>query len=92
VSGDLATLDEGFGVQGASATQSSGGPLSLVAPFDGSGDDVGPVDGNLREVLSAPARISGGRGSVVLKAKSSVVTPAESDYFEIMTAIAVARF
>lgn len=92
VSGDLGAVDEGFGVQGASVGQISGGPLSLVSPYDGSGDDVGPVDGTLREVLSAPAGISGGRGSVVVKAKSSVETPVESDYFETITAIAAARF
>ena len=90
--GDLGTLSEGFGAQGASATQSSGGPLALVSPYDGSSDNVGVADTVIRELFTAPAPITAGRGSVILKAKTKPLTPASGDYTEILTAIASASF
>ncbi len=90
--GDLSSAAEGFGVQGASATQSSGGPLSLSAPYNGSADNVGIADTTIRELFTAPDPITSGRGSFVLKAKSQTMTPASSDYAEILTAIASASF
>jgi hypothetical protein len=90
--GDLASLAEGFGARGLSATQTSGGPLSLVAPYNGSGDNVGLADAVIREVFTAPAPLVAGRGSFVLKAKTQPMTPASGDYAEILTAIASASF
>jgi hypothetical protein len=89
---DLSSLAEGFGVQGASATQTSGGPLTLTAPYDGSGDNVGVADAVIREIFGAPAPVTGGRGSFVLKAKTQPLTPSSSDYTETLTAIASASF
>jgi hypothetical protein len=90
--GDLAALSEGFGAQGASATQSSGGPLALQAPYNGSAGNVGVTDSLIREIFNAPAPITAGRGSFVLKAKTQPLTPSSGDYTEILTAIASASF
>lgn len=92
VTGDLAALAEGFGAQGASATQTSGGPFVLVSPYDGSGANVGPADTTIREIFSTSGPLTAGRGSFILKAKTQPLTPASGDYTEIITAIASASF
>ena len=92
LTGDLASQLEGSGVQGASVAQASGGPLNLVSPYDGSGQNVGIVDSTLRRIFSDMAPIVSGRGSFLMKAKSQTSTPSASDYMEVLTAIAAASF
>ncbi len=48
LSGNLASLDEGFGGRGESTTQSSGGPFIKIAPYDGSNDAIGLIDTTIR--------------------------------------------
>lgn len=90
--GDLTSASEGFGAQGASATQTSGGPLSIVSPYNVSGSTVGIVNTSIREIFSSTAPIGGGQGTFLLKAKASAVTPAAGDYTETLTVIASASF
>jgi hypothetical protein len=90
--GDLSTLAEGFGVQGVSTTQTSGGPLALTSPYNGAGANVGVADTLIREIFNAAAPIVSGRGSFILKAKTKPLTPASGDYAEVLTAIASASF
>lgn len=90
--GDLASLNEGFGAQGVTATQTSGGPFTLVAPYNGSAGNVGVTDSLIREIFSATAPLVAGRGSFILKAKTTPQTPASGDYTEVLTAIASASF
>ena len=92
LSGDLGAAAEGFGAQGSSATQASGGPFSLSAPYNVSGTNVGITDATIREIFSAAAPVTGGRGSFLLKAKTKPLTPAAGDYTELLTAIASASF
>lgn len=92
VTGDLAALTEGFGVQGSSATETSGGPFTLTAPYDGTAANVGVADATIREIFSASAPVTAGRGSFILKAKTKPLTPASPDYTETITAIASASF
>ncbi|HEY6736427.1 MAG TPA: hypothetical protein VI322_01795 [Candidatus Saccharimonadia bacterium] len=92
VTGDLSALTEGFGAQGASATQTSGGPLALVSPYDGSGANVGVVDTVIREIFTTPAAVTAGRGSLLLKAKTKPLTPASADYTETITMVASGAF
>lgn len=89
---DLTSATEGFGARGTSVTQSSGGPLSIVAPYNGTSNNVGIVNASIREVFTSAAPISGGQGTLVLKAKSSAVTPSAGDYAETITVIAAGRF
>ncbi len=90
--GDLASLSEGFGARSISASQSSGGPLTAQAPYNGSSDNVGILNTSIRQVYNATGPIVAGRGSLVLKAKSQAVTPAASDYTSAITLIAAASF
>ncbi len=91
-SGDLAVLSQGFGARGTSVTQTSGGPLAIVAPYDGAVDNVGVVDTAVREIFSLANPIVGGQGTFILKAKSAPLTPAANDYGETVTAIAAGNF
>lgn len=89
---DLSSLAEGFGVQGVSATQSSGGPLTVSSPYNVSGSNVGVADSTVRQIFAATAPVIAGRGSFILKAKTKPLTPASADYTETLTAIATASF
>lgn len=90
--GDLSAIASGYGAQGQSVTEGSGGPFSIVAPYDGVASTVGTVDTAIREVFSTTAPIVSGRASFLLKAKSSAVTPAAGDYADTLTVIASASF
>ena len=90
--GDISALAEGFGLQVASVTQSSGGPLVSSSPYNGSGNNVGLADSLYRTIFQATAPVTGGAGSVNLKAKSQQITPASSDYSELLTLVAAANF
>ncbi len=89
---DLASAGTGYGVQGSTATQTSGGPLSISSPYNGAGQNVGLIDTALRQVFSASAPLTAGRGSFVLKAKSAATTPSSADYQDVLTVIAAGSF
>lgn len=88
VTDNLTSLSEGFGAQSSTATNG----LSEVTLYDKVGNEVGITDTTIREIFTAAAPVSGGRGSFLLKAKSSTVTPAAVDYTETLTVIASASF
>lgn len=88
VTGNLTVLSEGFGAQESTSTNG----LSADALYDQSGNTVGIVDTSIREIFTASAPTTNGRGSFLLKAKSSSVTPAAGDYTETLTVIASASF
>ncbi|MEI8343875.1 MAG: hypothetical protein WCF93_02930 [Candidatus Moraniibacteriota bacterium] len=90
--GDLSSLSEGFGAQGYSVTQTSGGPLSMVSPYNQSGNNVGIVNSTIREIFSTTAPIVGGSGSFQLKARPNTTARPASDYAETLTMIAAGNF
>lgn len=92
LNGNLASLQEGFGIQGVSATQASGGPFSLIPAYSLSGDIVAASDSTVREIFTASSPVISGRGAFLLKAKASAVTPAASDYQDVLTVISSASF
>ncbi len=90
---DLAGASEGFGLRVNTVTQSSGGPLTAVSPYNGSNDVVGILDTTTRTILhSTAAPITAGRSSILVKAKAATTTPAASDYSSTITMIASATF
>jgi hypothetical protein len=91
-SANLAAVNEGFGAQNSSATQSSGGPLTAQAPYTGASQNVGITDSNLRQLYVSSTPITAGRGSLLLKARSTVDTPAGNDYTDTLTLVAAAVF
>ena len=90
--GDLTSPAQGFGVQGSGATQSSGGPFSVVSPYGVSGTNVAGPATTFQPIFSTSASVVGASASVILKAKASAQTPAASDYQEILTFVASASF
>lgn len=92
LTGDLGVANQGFGLQSASATQGGGGPFSVSNPYDGTSNTVGVTDQTIRKIYSAPAPITAGRTSMQLKAKAASLTPASTDYAEILTIIAAPSF
>jgi hypothetical protein len=92
LSGDLTSLNEGFGAQNVSASQSTGGPLTAQSPYTGASNNVGVTDTSLRQFYVSANPITAGRGSLVLKAKSKADTPAAADYTDTLTLIAAASF
>jgi hypothetical protein len=86
--GNLTSLSEGFGAQKSTATNG----LTIATLYDLTGNSVGIIDTSIREIFTASAPTTNGRGSFLLKAKSSAVTPAASDYTETLTVIASASF
>jgi hypothetical protein len=92
LTGDLTALTQGYGVQSASATQTSGGPMSVSSPYNGLTNNVGVEDTTIRKIYSAPAPITAGRTSLNLKAKVASLTPSSTDYTEILTIIGAASF
>lgn len=92
-SANLASVNEGYGMRVNSVTQSSGGPLAAVSPYDGASENVGEISTTTRNVFtSSNAPIVGGRGSLQLKAKASTTTPSASDYADTLTVIASSSF
>lgn len=90
---NLASVDEGYGLRVESVTQSSGGPLAAVSPYNGASDNVGIVSTTSRNILTSSGnRISSGRSAILVKAKASGLTPASSDYTDTITLIASATF
>lgn len=93
LSSNLATATEGYGARGTSVTQGSGGPVQFVSPYNGSGDTVGIVDTAKRVIFDSSGQaVSAGRAAFELKAKATSVTPAASDYGDVLTLIASATF
>lgn len=92
VTGNLTSLSEGFGAQGSTASQTSGSTFAIASAYDLASNNVATTDTTIREIFTTSGPVTGGRGSFLLKAKSSAVTPAASDYTETLTVIASASF
>lgn len=85
---DLSLAPSGYGVIVASASQSSGGPLSAVAPFNGTSNNVGGLTTGFQGILTTPSPITSGLASVNLKAKAEATTPSATDYTDSLTFVA----
>lgn len=90
---DLGALTEGYGVQGSSVGQTSGGPMKLDSPYDGTSNTVGVVDASKRQFADSSASpVSGGTATFLLKARAKTSTPAAGDYTDIITVLATGSF
>jgi len=91
-SADLSSAGEGFGAQSSSVTQSAGGPIASVSPYNVASNNVGIIDTTYRSMYATSAAITGGRTSFLLKTKTQNTTPAANDYTDTLTAVAAAAF
>ncbi|HEY4161152.1 MAG TPA: hypothetical protein VGM08_03760 [Candidatus Saccharimonadales bacterium] len=92
LSGNLATSSHGFGLQGLSASQTSGGPLSIDSPYNGTGNTVGTESAGYTPTFTTSAAITGGSATLKMQAKAASNDPASSDYGEVITFLAAASF
>jgi hypothetical protein len=92
LTGNLASSSEGFGLQGNSATQSSGGPLTIESPYNGSSNNVGAESSSYAQIFSAANAIVSGSATLDLQAKSSTSDPGGTDYAETLSFVAAASF
>jgi hypothetical protein len=91
VSGNLGSLNEGFGAQATQATAGSG-TFSIVSPFDGTSNTVGAITTQYQSMFTASTPLAAGRSAFLLKAKSTDTTPAAADYADTFTAVAAVAF
>lgn len=92
-SADLTGATSGYGLRGTTTSQSSGGPMRILAPYNGAGSNVGVADSSKRLVFdSTGAPVTTGVGSFELKAKASNTTPAATDYNDTLTILATGSF
>lgn len=92
-SNDLTAQPSGYGAQSVSVSQSSGGPMAAVSPYNGAGDNVGVLDTTKRYIFnSTQAPVTDGSVGFQLKAKPSNTTPAANDYVDTLTIIATGSF
>jgi hypothetical protein len=93
VTNNLASLLEGYGAQGTDVSETTGGPMTIASPYDGSSNTVGMIDTQKRIIFdSSNQPVAGGRAAFVLKAKSSSTAPASTDYADILTVLVSASF
>lgn len=90
-SGDLSSAGSGYGARVTSTSQ-TGGTLSAVTPYDQSADNVGALNTTFAKLLSANSPLTGGTGTVTIKAKPATSTPAANDYSDTLTIVAAASF
>ena len=92
ISANLSTQSQGFGVQGTNPSQSSGGPLTVKSPYNGTGNNVGTESSTPAPIFSSTAAITGGTANANVQIKASGSAPAASDYQEVLTFVAAASF
>lgn len=89
---NLSTAAQGYGGQVASTTQTSGGPLTKLSPYDLSGNNIGQISTTVNTILTSSGPLVAGRAAIQLQAKASNTTPAVNDYADTVTIIAAASF
>ncbi|MDL2363061.1 MAG: hypothetical protein QFB86_01615 [Patescibacteria group bacterium] len=91
-SNDLTGVASGFGAQNVTITQTTGGPFSVSSPYNVSGNNVGILSATARSLYTSTVPVTGGAGTLRLKAKAASTTVAANDYQEILTFIAAGNF
>jgi hypothetical protein len=89
---DLSSASSGFGAQVISSTQSTGGPLSSISPYNGTSNSVGILATTANIILSSSHPLTGGTAAIQLQVKPSSTTPEATDYSETLMVIAAAIF
>lgn len=90
---NLTSATSGYGIQGTSITQSSGGPMEILSPYNVSSNNVGAVTTTKQAVFdSTGAPVTSGQGTFQIMAKASSTTKAATDYGDTITVIASGTF
>jgi hypothetical protein len=92
LTGNLATSTHGFGLQGVSTTETSGGPILIDSPYNLTSNNVGTETTSFAPIFTSSAPTYGGSAVMNMQAKSANTDPASNDYQEIMTFVAAASY
>ena len=85
---NLSVAGSGYGAIVSSATQTSGGPFTATAPYNGVANNVGVLTTSLVSILSTSTSLNTGLATITLKAKSATLTPSATDYTDTLTLVA----
>ncbi len=89
---DLSSVNSGYGAQVTAVTQSSGGPLTSLSPFNSSLNNVGALTTSLQSLFSTSAPVTSASGTFKLMAKAFINTPPASDYTDTLTVVLAMNF
>ncbi len=90
---DLTAQPSGYGARSSSVSQTSGGPMVALTPYNGSSDNVGALTSSKSYIYdTSEAPVVNGRVSFELKAKVSNTTPSANDYADVLTILATGSF
>jgi hypothetical protein len=92
IAGNLSSLTHGYGLQGVTATQTSGGPMSISATYNGTVNVVGALTTTPQILFTTSAAVTGGSATSRLLAKAASTDSAATDYTDTLTFIAAASF
>ena len=82
---DLSVAGSGYGAQVTAASQSGGGPIGALSPYNSGGSGVGSLTTVWQPFASWSSPITAGSATLALAAKTSTITPASTDYADVMT-------
>jgi hypothetical protein len=91
-SGNLTGVSQGFGIQATNPSETSGGPLTTVSPFNGTSNTVGAESTTLQPIFATTSSIVGGTANANIQVKAAGSAPTASDYGEVFTFVAAASF
>lgn len=93
VTSDLSSASEGYGVRGTAVTQTSGGPMEILSPYNGAGSNVGILNTTEQIIFDSTNQpVTSGQGTFELRAKSSNTAKAATDYADTITLVGAATF
>jgi hypothetical protein len=82
---DLSAAGSGYGAQVTGTSQSGGGPIAAASPYNVGGSNVGSLAAVWQPFASWNNPITAGSATLALAAKTTAITPASSDYADVMT-------
>ncbi|HEX7963067.1 MAG TPA: hypothetical protein VF466_00605 [Candidatus Saccharimonadales bacterium] len=82
---DLGVATSGYGARVSGTSQTTGGPINAASPFNGSGNNVGGLTTSRQTFAGWSSPITAGSATLSLAAKSTTLTPAASDYADVIT-------
>lgn len=82
---DLSSANSGYGAQINSVSQTSGGPIAAVSPYNGSTNNVGQLKNAWQSLATFAAPVTNGAVTFALMAKADTAALAATDYSDVVT-------
>ncbi|HSX34266.1 MAG TPA: hypothetical protein VLF62_01325 [Candidatus Saccharimonadales bacterium] len=82
---DLSVAGSGYGARVSGTSQASGAVMASASPFNGSSNNVGALSGSQQAFTTWTGPVTTGTATLSLLAKSTTLTPASTDYADVIT-------